>query len=156
MNISPTGGGGGAGRRHAATAAGVSYGSTLAPEMDDFGAAAWVQAYDAAWLGQDWVRLARYLAADVSFVPYGSSRILVGRKATIAHLREFLSGAEVHEYNATDLRARAAHGVSLIVYRWQLEWTGDGQRRAAEGRDLLSLRIVDGRWQMSSRLQLRP
>jgi ketosteroid isomerase-like protein len=124
--------------------------------MDDFAAAAWVQAYDAAWLGQDWQRLARYLAADVGFMPNDSGAALIGRNATIAHLRAFLARSEVHEYNATDVRARAARGVGFISYRWQLDWTDTGHRRVADGRDLLSLRFIDGGWRMIWRLQLRP
>lgn len=126
------------------------------PSIDDLTAAAWVQAYDAAWLGQDWGRLARYLTADVHFVPSESGRVLVGRRAVIGHLRKFLARAEVHEFNATDLRARSDRGVGFISYRWHLDWTADGSRRAAEGRDLLSLRFVDGDWRMLWRLSLRP
>jgi hypothetical protein len=151
-----TGGTEGPGRRRPGLRSGANRCLSHGFTMDDYGAAAWVQGYDAAWLGQDWRRLAHYLAVDVNFVPYGSSTILVGRKAVIAHLREFLTTAEVHEYNATDLRGRAGRGVALVSYRWQLEWTGDGRRCAAEGRDLLSLRSIDGHWQMIWRLQLRP
>lgn len=124
--------------------------------MDDLTAAAWVQAYDAAWLGRDWARLAHYLATDVHFVPTASDRVLIGRKATIDHLRKFLAQSEVHEYNATDLRARSARGIGFVSYRWQLDWTDSGQRRVADGRDLLSLRWDEGGWRMLWRLCLRP
>lgn len=126
------------------------------PSIDDLAAAAWVQAYGAAWLGQDWGRLARYLTADVHFVSTESGRVLVGRRAVISHLRKFLAHAEVHEFNATDLRARSDRGGGFVSYRWQLDWTADGGRRVAEGRDLLSLRFIDGDWRMLWRLCLRP
>ncbi len=124
--------------------------------MDEFAAASWVQAYDAAWLGQDWARLERQLAADVHFVPHGTTRVIAGRKAVLAHLREFVKRAEVHEYNATDLHVRASRGVAYVSYRWQLEWAREGRRHVAQGRDLISLRFADGGWQMTWRHQLQP
>ncbi len=155
MNISPASGNDRLSRRGRQMPTVRFRGHSGGPALDEFKAAAWVQAYDAAWLGQDWARLARYLAPDVHFVPYGSTKILVGPEAMITHLREFLMRAEVHEYNATDVRARVSHGVGFVNYRWQLDWTGAGRRRAAEGWDALALRLVDDRWQMIWRLPLR-
>jgi ketosteroid isomerase-like protein len=156
MNISQTGGTEGLGHGRPWLRPGASPGPSLVPAMDDFVAASWVQAYDAAWLGQDWARLARYLAPDVNFVPHGSKQTLVGRTAVIVHLHEFLKRAEVHEYNATGLHAHATRGIAIVSYRWQLEWTADSRRQAAQGRDLISLRFAKGNWQMICRLQRRP
>ena len=156
MNITQIGGAQGLGHRGPRLRPDSGPGRSLAPAIDDFAAAGWVQAYDAAWLDQDWARLAGYLAADVNFVPHGSKQLLVGRKAVIEHLREFLKHAEVHQYNATDLHARAARGVAFVSYRWELDWTAHGRRQVTQGRDLISLRFLGGRWQMIWRLQLRP
>ena len=75
--------------------------------LDDIAAAGWVQSFDAAWLGGDWRRLERLLAADVEFVPQGGSDLIVGRAAVLGHLRRSLAHGVVHEYSATDVRARA-------------------------------------------------
>ena len=156
MNISQPGGSGALSHGRPQRQAGVGRRNSAASAMDEFAAASWVQAYDAAWLGEDWDRLARYLAADVHFVPHGAKRVIAGREAVIEHLREFLKRAEVHEYNATDLRLRAARGVAYVSYRWQLDWTCDGRRHVAQGRDLISLRFADGDWRLIRRHQLQP
>lgn len=156
MNIVQTDGRGDVGHRHVLACPAWRRFLPDVPALDDFAAAAWVQAYDAAWLGQDWQRLARYLATDVSFVPNDSGTALIGRNATVSHLRAFLARSEVHEYNATDVRARVARGVGFISYRWQLDWSDTGRRRIADGRDLLSLRFVDGGWRMFWRLHFQP
>ena len=83
----------GVGQRRTALRRGRGHGRSPAPPMDDYAGACWVQAYDAKWLGQDWVRLARYFAVDVNLAPLGSTRIGVGRRAVIVHLREFLARA---------------------------------------------------------------
>ena len=155
MNISPASGNDRLSRRGSQMPPVRFRGVSGMTALDEFAAAEWVQAYDAAWLGQDWARLARYLASDVHFVPYGTTTVLAGPEAMIAHLREFLMRAEVHEYNATDVRVRVSHGIGFVSYRWQLDWTGAGRRRTAEGRDMLALRPVRDRWQMIWRLPLR-
>lgn len=122
---------------------------------DEFAAARWVHEYDAAWFGQDWARLARYLAADVRFIPQGSTLIHVGREAMISHLRAFLEHTEIHEYNATGFRVRVFDGIGFVSFRWHLDQSSGGLRRASEGRDLLTLRRSDGLWQMAWRRPLR-
>lgn len=129
--------------------------ASFACELDDLGAAVWVQAYDAAWLGQEWTQLARRLDPDVNFVSHGFSSLLVGRAAVIANLRETMSRARVHEYNATDLTGYCSGHVGVIHYRWQLDWTVEDERCAITGRDVLVLRAVHGEWLLVWRAQIR-
>jgi hypothetical protein len=85
----------------------------LGPAIDELTAAAWLQAFDAAWLSRDWARLRRYIAADVEVLPLGSATLLIGRPAVLASLRRFLRRAVVHEYNATEVRVRRVGRAAL-------------------------------------------
>jgi len=123
--------------------------------LDDLAAAAWVQEYDAAWLGQQWRRLEHYLAPDVEFLSRGDADVIVGRAAVLAHLRAMIDGTTVHEYNATDLRARVCPATSIVTYRWQLDSSVNGMRSTSNGRDLLALRLTGHGWQLAWRVQFR-
>jgi uncharacterized protein DUF4440 len=124
-------------------------------ELDELGATAWVQAYDAAWLNRDWERLEHLLAVDVEPVAPGRPSAVVGRASVIASLQAFLAHATVHEYNATDVQLRRSGAIRVVTYRWQLDWTVDRERFSQEGRDLLALRAGAEGWQLVRRIQLR-
>jgi ketosteroid isomerase-like protein len=128
----------------------------VAGVLDDLAAARWIQSYDAAWLGRDWSRLERYLAADVALLTAAPAVSIAGRRAVLEHLRSRLWGVEVHEYNTTDLRGRAAGDIGIISYRWQLEWTIGHRRQQLAGRDVLVLRATAAGWQLLRRLPLDP
>ena len=116
--------------------------------LDDLAAAVWVQAYDAAWLSQDWTALERYLAPDVAVMLAGFSAAISGRAAVLAHIRAMMIGAHVHEYNATDLTGHTAGTIGVITHRWQLDWSLNHKRRETSGRDILVLRRVREGWQL--------
>ena len=124
--------------------------------LDDLAAARWIQSYDAAWLGRDWSRLERLLAADVALLAAAPGASIAGRRAVLEHMRSRLSGVEVHEYNTTDLTGRAAGDLGIISYRWQLEWTIGHRRQQLSGRDVLVLRAAAAGWQLLRRLPLDP
>ena len=65
---------------------------------------------------------------------------IVGRDAVLAHLRAMMCGAQIHEYNTTDLKGHSSGSVGIITYRWQLDWTVDHKRRPLSGHDILVLR----------------
>jgi ketosteroid isomerase-like protein len=123
--------------------------------LDDLGAAVWVQAYDAAWLGKDWATLEKFFATDAAVVLPGFSATVVGRAPILDHLRAMFTGAQVHEYNATDLKGHSSGAVGVIYYRWQLDWTVDGKRREISGRDILVLRSMSESWLLVWRAQIR-
>jgi len=131
--------GGGKSGARAAAAVGI---------LDDYAAAVWVQGYDAAWLSDDWKALEKYLAPDVTLMLAGLSEAIFGRAAVLAHVRATMTGAHVHEYNATDLAGHSALAIGIITYRWQLDWTLNHKRREASGRDILVLRRVREGWQL--------
>jgi ketosteroid isomerase-like protein len=116
--------------------------------LDDLAAAVWVQAYDTAWLSQDWTALEKFLAPDVAVMLAGFSAAICGRAAVLAHIRAIMSGAHVHEYNATDLTGHTAGTIGLITHRWQLDWSLNHKRCEASGRDILVLRRVREGWQL--------
>jgi ketosteroid isomerase-like protein len=122
--------------------------------LDDLAAAVWVQAYDAAWLGQDWGTLEKYFAPDVTMMLRGFSTAIVGRAAVLANVRALMTGVQVHEYNATDLTGHSSGVIGVITYRWQLDWTVDHTRRANSGRDILVLRGMREGWQLVWRAQI--
>ena len=124
-----------------------------APVLDDMVAARWVQAYDAAWLGQDWDCLAGYLAPAVEFVPPGPAEVLVGRSVILESLRDTLGRMAIHEYNTTDLTGHDRGSVGVITYRWQLDCSVGRQRMQTTGRDILVLDAIDGRWMLMWRGQ---
>lgn len=123
--------------------------------LDDLAAAIWVQAYDAAWLGQNWMALEKCFAPEVAMTLAGSANSVTGRGAVVAYIRKMMTGAVVHEYNATDLKGHASGATGVITYRWQLDWTVGSQRRATSGRDILVLRAVHDSWQLVWRAQVR-
>jgi len=116
--------------------------------LDDFGAAVWVQGYDATWLSQDWIALEKYLAPDVAVMLPGLCEAISGRAAVMSHMRAMMSGTHVHEYNATDLRGHSAGAIGVITYRWQLDWTVEHKRRDASGRNILVLRRIREGWRL--------
>jgi hypothetical protein len=129
--------------------------ASLALVLDDLAAARWVQSYDAAWLGQDWGQLERRLAPDVEFVVQRFTTAIVGRRAVMENLREVMRYAQMHEYNATDLRGHSSGPVGIITYRWQLDWTIRHERTETKGRDVLVLRAAGDDWQLLWRAQFR-
>lgn len=122
--------------------------------LDDLAAAIWVQAYDAAWLSKDWATLEKLFAPDAALALPGFSATVVGRAPIMDHLRTMLSGAQVHEYNATDLKGHSSGTAGVVYYRWQLDWTVDGRRRAVSGRDVLVLRSMPEGWLLVWRAQI--
>jgi Domain of unknown function (DUF4440) len=120
--------------------------------LDDLAAAVWVQVYDAAWLGRNWRQLQRHLAADVALLSPGRRVAVVGRRAVLAQMRATLRDAQVHEYNATDLKGRSSGGIGIISYRWQLDWTVGDRRQQLSGRDVLVLRAAATGWQLLRRV----
>ena len=126
------------------------------PDLDDLGAAVWVQAYDAAWLGQDWPALERRLAPDVVWVEQGFTGEVQGRAAVVSRLREIMLNSRVHEYNKTDISCHTSAGVVVITYRWQLDLTVGNARRARTGRDVLVLSSGAIDWQLAWRGQITP
>ena len=123
--------------------------------LDDFAAAVWVQAFDAAWLGKHWVTLERYLAPEVAVLLADFTTTVEGRAPVLNHFRAMMTEAQVHEYNATDLTGYASGDTGVICYRWQLDWTVDGKRRPSSGRDTLVLRSMTEGWQLVWRAQVR-
>jgi hypothetical protein len=123
--------------------------------LDDLAAAVWVQTYDAAWLSKDWATLGKVFALDAAMMLPGFSTFVVGRAAIVDHLRAMLSGAQVHEYNATDLKGHSSGPVGVISYRWQLDWTVDRARSEISGRDMLVLRSAPEGWLLVWRAQIR-
>lgn len=114
-----------------------------------------MQRFDAAWLGGDWRTLERRLAADVALLSPDLEVWLAGRRAVLTHLRAAMRGAQVHEYNATDLRGLCSGPLGVISYRWQLDWSRARRRRQSSGRALLVLRAAAGEWQLLRRMPLR-
>jgi ketosteroid isomerase-like protein len=123
--------------------------------LDDLAAAVWVQAYDAAWLGKDWATLEKLFAPDAAVVLPGFSATVLGPAPILDNLREIFGGAQIHEYNATDLKGHSSGPVGVIHYRWQLDWTVDEKRRAISGRDILVLRSMPEGWLLVWRAQIR-
>jgi len=123
--------------------------------LNDLTAAMWVQAYDAAWLEQNWELLESRLALDVEFVTKHFTNALVGRAAVIGNLRESMKHTEIHEYNATDLRGHSSGPVGIITYRWQLDCTIGKERTETTGRDVLVLSAEGDQWQLVWRAQFR-
>jgi hypothetical protein len=123
--------------------------------LDDFQAAVWVQAYDAAWLGKNWDALEHLVTPDVTFVSTDFVHAIAGRRAVLNHLRSTMARTHVHEYNATDLKGYTSGPFGVITYRWQLDWTVDRERRSGTGCDVLALHPnALGRWQLAWRVQM--
>ena len=123
--------------------------------LNDLTAAMWVQAYDAAWLGQNWELLETRLAVDVEFETKHFMTALIGRPAVIAQLRDAMKYTRIHEYNATDLKGHSSGPVGIITYRWQLDCTIGQERTETTGRDVLVLRAEIAQWQLVWRAQFR-
>ncbi len=121
--------------------------------LDDVQAAVWVRVYDAAWLGRKWDILEALFTSDITLVSTELVQPLVGRTAVLDHLRDTMSRAHVHEYNTTDLKGYTSGSVGIITYRWQLDWSADGERRSGSGRDILVLQPASGDWQLAWRAQ---
>jgi hypothetical protein len=124
-------------------------------ELNDLTAAMWVQAYDSAWLGQNWELLERLLALDVEFETKHFTDALIGRHSVITYLRDAIKQTRIHEYNATDLKGHSSGPVGIITYRWQLDCTIEEERTETTGRDVLVLRADEDHWQLVWRAQFR-
>ncbi len=131
-------------------------GRALNTGIDELGAAEWVHRYDAAWLGKDWARLEASLSDDVEFVSRDFANALLGRAAVVDSIRAFMQRVQVHEYNATDLASHRSGLVTVVTYRWQMQWTVGAAHRSSSGRDVLVLRKDDGDWRLVWRVQLAP
>jgi hypothetical protein len=124
-------------------------------ELNDLTAAMWVQAYDSAWLGQNWELLERLLALDVEFETKHFTDALIGRHSVITYLRDAIKQTRIHEYNATDLKGHSSGPVGIITYRWQLDCTIEEERTETTGRDVLVLSAHEDHWQLVWRAQFR-
>jgi len=124
-------------------------------ELNDLTAAMWVQAYDSAWLGQNWELLERLLALDVEFETKHFTNALIGRHSVITYLRDAIKQTRIHEYNATDLKGHSSGPVGIITYRWQLDCTIEEERTETTGRDVLVLCADEDHWQLVWRAQFR-
>jgi hypothetical protein len=116
------------------------------PVLDNLAAARWVEAYNAAWVGRDWVSLASYLAPGVEFVVPALGDTLSGRPAIIATLRDSLANVVIHEYDTTNLAGHDHGSVGVITYDWQLDSSIGQQHIQSTGRDVLVLSATAGQW----------
>lgn len=142
-------------RELCALAARIAPADLAAGMLDDLAAAVWLRAYDAAWLGCDWPELERRLASDVALLSPVRRVWLIGRKTVLAHLRALMRDAQVHEYNATDLRGCSSGKLGIISYRWQIDWTLEHRRSQSSGGDVLVLRATPGGWRLLRHLPLK-
>jgi hypothetical protein len=121
--------------------------------LDDFKASTWVQAYDAAWLGERWKTLERMLEHDVTLMSTDFARAIRGRNAVLEHLRALRGRTVIHEYTVAGLKGYTSGPVGIITYRWQLDWSVDRERRSGTGRDILVLQPSLTGWLLSWRGQ---
>jgi hypothetical protein len=119
--------------------------------LDDSKAAAWVQAYDAAWLGRRWSALEKIFAADVTLVSTDFAQAIVGRETALNHVRNLMARTHVHEYTTAALKGYTSGAVGIITYCWQLDWTVDRERRSGAGRDILVLQPAATGWELTWR-----
>jgi hypothetical protein len=121
--------------------------------LEDATAAAWVDAFDAAWLASHWTELETLLERDVTLASTDFSRSIVGRHAALRHLRAQRARTQIHEHAVADLRGYTSGRIGVITYRWQRDWTVDRERRSGAGRDILVLQpSLDG-WRLAWRGQ---
>jgi Domain of unknown function (DUF4440) len=121
--------------------------------LNDSTGAAWVQAYNVAWLGRRWSGLEKMLAPDITLMSTNFAQAIVGREAVLNYLRALMQRTYVHEYAVADLKGYTSGSVGIITYRWQLDRTVARERRSGAGRDILVLKSEASGWQLTWRGQ---
>jgi uncharacterized protein (TIGR02246 family) len=110
--------------------------------------AAWetVRRINTAWLEGHPERLPELFHDRVAIMGPDGTRYAEGKEAVVESYRGFAEQATVSEYRESDGRVDLYDAVAVVSYRYDIEYTINGQTSREGGRDVLVLEKQGGRW----------
>jgi len=98
--------------------------------------------------------LERYLAEDVVFVGPGGTPRIEGLVEAVESYRQFLAHAIVTRFETFDHSVTRRGDTAVLEYGWQMAWRTGGQGHREDGRDVLVLAHLEGKWRVVWRTQI--
>lgn len=105
-----------------------------------------VRRINAAWLEGHPERLSELFHDRVVVVGPDGTRYGEGKEAVVESYRAFISLATIGEFRESDGRVDVFDAVAIVSYRFDIEYTVEGRSSRENGRELMVLEKVDGRW----------
>ena len=105
-------------------------------------------------MSADFPRLGSFLAADVVFVAPGGTPRAEGLESAVESYRQFVSHAQVKNFQTGDHFVTIRGDAAVVEYRWQMAWTAGGRDYAETGRDVLVLAHREEGWRVVWRTQI--
>jgi hypothetical protein len=105
-----------------------------------------VRRINAAWLEGHCERLDELFHDRVVVVGPGGARYGEGKAAVVESYRDFARRATISEFRESDGRVDLYESVAVVSYRFEIEYTIDGQTSRETGGEVMVLEKHDGRW----------
>ena len=113
---------------------------------DQKGAWEFVRRINAAWLEGHPERLDELFHDRVVIVGPDGSRYAEGKEAVVESYRSFGQQATIADYRESDGKIDIYDAVAVVSYRYDIDYTIDGQSSREAGRDVIVLERHDDRW----------
>jgi uncharacterized protein (TIGR02246 family) len=116
--------------------------------MTDDQKSAWetVRRINAAWLDGHREGLDELFHDRVVIVGPDGTRYGEGKEAVVESYRDFGRRATVSDFRESDGRVDVYDAVAVVSYRFDIEYTIEGQTSREAGREVMVLEKHDGRW----------
>jgi uncharacterized protein (TIGR02246 family) len=105
-----------------------------------------VRRINAAWLEGHPERLSELFHDRVVIVGPDGSRYAEGKEAVVESYRSFGEQATISDYRESDGKIDIYDTVAIVSYRYDIDYTIEGQSSRETGRDVIVLEKSDGRW----------
>jgi ketosteroid isomerase-like protein len=105
-----------------------------------------VRRINAAWLEGHFERLDELFHDRVVIVGPDGTRYGEGKEAVVESYRDFGRRATVSEFRESDGKVDVYDTVAVVSYRFDIDYTIDGQSSREAGREVMVLEKHDGRW----------
>jgi hypothetical protein len=105
-----------------------------------------IQRINSAWLEKQPERLRELVHDRIVIVGADGRRYGEGSAACVDSYRSFAEQASVSFYQESDRQVDVYGAVAVVAYRFEIEYTMNGQTSRDTGRDLFVLQKEDDRW----------
>jgi hypothetical protein len=107
-----------------------------------------IAGFNRAWLDRQFDQLAEFCDADIVM------QLGRGRDKCVESYRQFISSAEVLEFEETNVRTDTWGDTAAITYDWTITYRQGGETKRDVGHELLVFTLRDGRWKVVLRVML--
>jgi Domain of unknown function (DUF4440) len=115
---------------------------------------AWLRTHDSLWLGQRFSQLRNNFRDDVVFVPPDFGARTIGIESALEGYRSFVETSVIELYETHDYHFTRSDDTVIAEYAWVMKWASEGIAHTDRGREILALKVSNGRIKIFWRTQI--